>query len=223
MSKTAAASKTDAPEVEAILANAARLGIELEPADDGSQAIRFRPRSAMTADLAQRIKANKPALLARLRHDGPTGASDTTPAHDGQNPSDGPTPPVMSVPSVSEQQRSATPTPGLWSEDELALLARAGMTPADMPLLAEAKAAFSDMGATVVSVETPDEHEPASEPSPQDRAERLIREAASDSPTLAAAIRDAGAERLAICTIDGHLSEAQAEHVALAELETMLH
>ena len=210
-------------DIAAILADAARLGIELEPAGDGAQAIRFRPRSAMTAELAERIKANKPALLARLRHNGPTGASDTTPAHDGQTPPDGPALPVVSVSSTSEQQSGETPTPGLWSEDELALLARAGMTPADMPLLVEAKAAFADIGATVVSVETPDEPEPASQPSPQDRAERLIREAAIDSPTLAATIRDAWDERLAICTIDGHLSEAQAEHVALAELETMLH
>ena len=53
------------PEIVAILTDAARRGIVLQ-ATDGSGGLRFRPRSAMTADLTERIKANKPALLALL-------------------------------------------------------------------------------------------------------------------------------------------------------------
>ena len=65
------ASPTPTTVVESILADADRLGIRLWAAPDGSGKLRFRPRRAMTADLATRIKAHREELLALLE--------DTTP------------------------------------------------------------------------------------------------------------------------------------------------
>jgi len=51
----------------------------------------------------------------------------------------------------------------------------------------------------------------------------LIRHTRRRSASEAVALRDAWAERLAVCTIDGGLTKDHGEQVALAELETMLH
>jgi hypothetical protein len=104
----------------------------------------------------------------------------------------------------------------LWSEDELAMLARAGTTPADLPLVSAVKETF---GATVVSVE------PAYGRGGWARrqAAELIRDARRHSAGEAVAMRDAWRERLAVCTIDGGLTEDHAEQVALEELEKMLY
>ena len=96
-----------APEVVAILAIAARLGIVLEPRGDK---LRFRPRSAMTQELAARIKANKAELMALLQRDGPLTATDKTPPAQRPNSPHGTESGVLSVLSVSEQGES------LWCE-----------------------------------------------------------------------------------------------------------
>ena len=49
----------------------------------------------------------------------------------------------------------------------------------------------------------------------------MIREARGADPNQAVALRDAWRERLAICTIDGGVPEADAERIALAELEVL--
>jgi hypothetical protein len=51
----------------------------------------------------------------------------------------------------------------------------------------------------------------------------LIRQARRTRPDLAVSLRDAWRERLAVCAIDGGLTEDHAEQVALDELETMLY
>ena len=104
---------------------------------------------------------------------------------------------------------------GLWCEEELSLLAHAEKTPLDLPLVAAVKDSFADMGATVVSVEVA--HGGVS----RSRVARMIREARGADPNQAVAMRDAWRERLAICTIDGGMSEAEAEKIALAELEVL--
>ena len=201
------------PEIVAILTDASRLGIELKAVGGGAGQLRFRPRLAMTPDLAQRLKANKPALLKLLR-DG--NAADTTPSPkrpiDPQRTESG----VLSVVSVSDAE---IPQRGPWNEDELAMLARAGTTPADLPLVTMVKDVFADMGATVVSVE------PVKKPrgSTRRHAAQLIRDARRIDTDQAVAMRDAWRERLAICTVDGGLTNEDAEQVALAELERMLH
>jgi len=128
---------TITPDIAAILADVARRGITLQSLDGK---LRFRPRSAMTLDLAERMKAHKSALLALL--------SDTTPPADTAIGSDDPESAVSSVVSVSERGN------GPWSEDELAMLAQAGTTPADLPLVSAVKDAFADFGTTVVSIES---------------------------------------------------------------------
>lgn len=209
------------PDIAGILADVARRGITLQ-AHAGK--VRFRPRSAMTPDLALRIKAHRPALLALLSKPG----ADTTP------PADAPACPVeresgvSSVVSVSEPPERTTAGRGLWSEDELAMLARAGTTPADLPLVSAVKDAFADgSGATVVSVESAHGRGGWT----RLRAAELIRDARRHDirgrTAEAVAMRDAWRERLAICTIDssggGGLTEDHAERVALDELETMLY
>lgn len=190
------------PEVQAILADARRRGLTLQ-ADHGK--LLFRPRSAMTPDLAERIKAHRLALLSLL--------SDTTPTKRTPNATHEPKSGVSSVVSVSERSKA------LWSEDELAMLGRAGKTPADLPLLMDVKDAFAEYGATVVSITTKT-HGCGSEA--RRLAGKLIREARRRDRGEAVAMRDAWAERLAVCTIDGGFSEDHAEQVALKELQTML-
>lgn len=134
-----------APEVAAILAIVARLGIVLESRGDK---LRYHPRSAMTHELAARIKSNKAALLALLQRDDPVTATDKPPTLQGLNSLHGTESRVLSVLSVSEQGK------GLWCEEELSLLARAEKTPLDLPLVAALKDFFADMGITVVSIES---------------------------------------------------------------------
>jgi len=129
--------------VAGILADVARRGITLQ-AHAGK--VRFRPRSAMTPDLAQRIKAHRSALLALLSNPG----ADTTPPAAAPVGPDEQESGVSSVVSVSERTRAVR---GLWSEDELAMLARAGTTPADLPHVSAVKDAFADFGATVISAQ----------------------------------------------------------------------
>lgn len=203
---TASADMT--PEIASILAEVARLGIMLQ-AETGK--IRFRPRSAMTADLAQRITTHRSALLALL--------SDPTPSNDAATGPHGAESGVSSVVSVSEPPERAR---DLWSQDELALLARAGTTPADLPLVSAVKDAFADAsggGAIVVSIE------PAygRARSTRDRAADLVRGARHDSADESQAVREAWLERRAVSAIDGKLPKAQAEQVALEELEKVLH
>ena len=113
-----------APEVAAILAIVARSGIVLEPRGDK---LRYHPRSAMTQELAARIKANKAELLALLQRNDPLTATDKTPTPQRANSPHGTRSGVLSVLSVSEQGK------GLWCEEELGLLAHAEKTPSDLP------------------------------------------------------------------------------------------
>ena len=197
-----------APEVAAILAIVARLGIVLEPRGDK---LRYHPRSAMTQELAARIKANKAELLALLQRNDPLTATDKTPTPQRANSPHGTRSGVLSFLSVSEQGK------GLWCEEELGLLAHAEKTPSDLPLAAAVKDSFADMGAIVVSVEVAHGQGGVS----RSRVARMIREARGASPNQAVALRDAWRERLAICAIDGGMPEAEAERIALAELEAM--
>ena len=197
-----------APEVAAILAIVARSGIVLEPRGDK---LRYHPRSAMTQELAARIKANKAELLALLQRNDPLTATDKTPTLQRPNSRHGTKSGVLSVLSVSEQGK------GLWCEEELSLLAHAEKTPLDLPLVAAVKDSFADMGATVVSVKVAHRQGGAA----RSRVARMIREARGANPNQAVALRDAWRERLAICTIDGGMSEAEAEKIALAELEVL--
>lgn len=208
------------PDIAGILADVARRGITLQ-AHAGK--VRFRPRSAMTPDLAQRIKAHRPALLELLSNPGIPGSDTTT---DKTPTAAAPVGPheqesgVLSVLSVSERQKAGR---GLWSENELAMLARAGTTPADLPLVSAVKDTFADLGATVVSCESAHGRGGWT----RRRAAELIRNARRrdirEKTGEAVAMRDAWRERLAVCTIDGGLTEDRAEQVALDELETMLY
>ena len=197
-----------APEVAAILAIVARSGIVLEPRGDK---LRYHPRSAMTQELAARIKANKAELLALLQRNDPLTATDKTPTPQRANSPHGTRSGVLSVLSVSEQGK------GLWCEEELGLLAHAEKTPSDLPLAAAVKDSFADVGVTVVSVELAHGQGGVS----RSRVARMIREVRGAAPYQAVALRDAWRERLAICTIDGGMSEADAERIALAELEVL--
>ena len=56
-----------------LLAHLSRLGVELVPRGDR---LRYRPRSAVTPDLVERLRTHKTQLLAILRHaEGPGGAT----------------------------------------------------------------------------------------------------------------------------------------------------
>lgn len=164
----------------------------------------FRPRSAMTPELAERIKSHRPALMAML--------SDTTPPALTPNAPHEAELGVSSVLSVSE------PSKALWNEDELAMLGRTGKTPADLPLLSDAKDAFAEFGATMVSITT--KHGRGGHA--RRLAGKLIRDARRRDRGEAVAMRDAWAERLAVCTIDGGFRKDHAEQVALKELQNML-
>ena len=207
--------------VAGILTDVARRGITLQAhVDSGGGKLRFRPRSAMTSDLAERIKAHRLALVALLTDTTPAGVTATGPREAESG--------VSSVVSVSEPPERPKLGRGLWSEDELSMLARAapGLTPADLPLVSAVKDAFADVsggGATVVSVESAHGRGGWT----RRRAAELIREARHRGnmgrTCEAVAMRDAWRERLAVCTIDGGLTEDHAEQVALNELETILY
>jgi hypothetical protein len=188
-------------EVQAILADVRRRGLTLK-VERGK--LRFRPKSAMTADLADRILACRPAVLAAL--------SDKTPTTPKPKAPHGAQPGVSSVLSASEQSEA------LWSEVELATLARAGKTPADLTLVSEVKDVFAEFGASVAGIIL--EHR--SRGHARRLAAQLIHEARRRDKGEAVALRDAWTERLAICTIDGGLSDGTAEQVALEELQYIL-
>lgn len=204
---TRASITTDRGGVAGVLADVARRGITLQ-AHAGK--LRFHPRSAMTPDLARRIKAHRQALLALLSDTTPPDATAVAPREAGSR--------VLSVVSVSEPPERSTASRALWSEDELAMLGRAGKTPADLPLLMDVKDAFAEFGATVTSVTRT--YGRGSEA--RRLAGRLIREARRRDRGDAAAMRDVWAERLAACTIDGGLREDHAEQAALEELKALL-
>lgn len=106
--------------------------------------------------------------------------------------------------------RNEAPTP-----DERRLLGRC--PPATLAAVSAAKSVFHWAGgATVVSVRPcPSEA--------RDGAARLIRLARQQfGAERAATLRDAWRERLAICTVSGQLSLADAERIALRELESTL-
>ena len=170
--------------LESILADADRLGLRLWAAPGGTGKLRYRPRRAMTPDLATRIKANREELLDLLE--------DTTP--------------VVTAPPV------------LWTRAELDLLAAAGTTPEALPLVVAAKRALAPHGGgRVVSVELAHGRGGWT----RRRVARLIRDARYSDRGLAGDLREAWGERVAICTIDGGLTEGQAEVVALEQVERM--
>lgn len=197
------------PDLAAILADVDRRGITLQ-VQDGK--LRYRPRSAVTPDLAERLKAQKPALLTLLAR---PVADRTEPADEvvgGGHAESG----VLSVVSMSEVGKAGET---LWSEDELAMLARAGISPADLPLVTAVKSIFADLGATVVSVEP----EYGRGGWTRRRAAELIRRARRRSTAEAVALRTAWMERMGICTNDGGLTEDQAERIALSEIEGIVY
>ena len=189
-----------------------RAGILLIAEGDGLRDKALRP---IPTELAERIKANKPALLTLLRVD---NALDKTPTPDAPTCPDRPESGVSSVVSVSECKQ---PSHGLWGEEELALFAKAGTTPAQMPLVEAVKDVFADLpggGATVVSVQPVRGFRSQT----RHRAAQLIREARRSDHSRAVAMRDTWRERVAICTLEGGLTQEDAERIALAEIEGML-
>lgn len=200
-------------EVQAILIDTARRGLVLQAT--AGNTLRFRPRSAMTPELANRIQVNKPALLLRLRgnNTSDTTTAPDTPTHPGCSESG-----VLSVVSVSEQKQSPH---GLWSEEELALFAIAGTTPANMPLVEAVKDVLADLpggGATVVSVQPVKRFRSQT----RHRVAQLIREARRTDLSRAVAMRDTWHERVAICSLEAGLPQEDAERTALAELDGIL-
>ena len=100
-------------------------------------------------------------------------------------------------------------------------MARAGKSPADLPLVSAVKDAFADDsggGATVVSIEAARGRGGWT----RRQVAELIRHARRHRAGKALAMRDAWAERLAVCTIDGGQTDDGAEQVALAELKNFL-
>jgi hypothetical protein len=161
-----------------LLVELIRRGIEIRADDD---CLRYRPRSAMTPDLADRLNAHRAELLAIL------AAADRRPAGDA----------------------------GSYTARERRLLA--GCPEATLAAVDAAKRAFGQVGGVTVEAVVPFKSEA------RDAAARLIREARRGGDVgRAVALRDAWRQRLAICTIDGGLSERDAERVALDELGLIL-
>ena len=113
-------------------------------------------------------------------------------------------------PELLARLGAAGEAPGRYTEAEERLL---GGVPAPVRTTVDlVKATFADLGgATVVEVR-PDR------PYLRRRAAAHIREARRTDRSQAVALRDAWAERMAICTIDGGLDLADAERVAVDEL-----
>lgn len=195
----------DLCDLKAVLAEVDRRGITLQ-VHDGK--LRYRPHSAMSPDLAKHLKAHEPALLILLAR---SVADKTEPAdevNEGGRTESG----VLSVVSVSGDRRVGET---LWSEDELAIFERAGTSPAELPLVTAVKSAFADLGATVVSVE----EKYGRGGWTRRRVAELIRCARGRSPAEAVALRTTWMERMGICINDGGLTEDQAEHIALSQIE----
>jgi hypothetical protein len=72
---------TPAP-AAALLVELTHRGFELQARGDR---LRYRPRSAMTPELAERVKVHKPALLTLLRADHAAEYRPPQPAQNGQN------------------------------------------------------------------------------------------------------------------------------------------
>lgn len=230
-----------ADSIQAILTDAASLGIVLQSTGDKLQ---FKPQQAMTPSLKQRIQTHKPALLAYLSNNQSltsvlTSPPDKTPSPSTHNSHDSQIPRVLSVLSVSSSP-SPSPTPkGVWSQDELALLRDADFTPDrlanDMPLVTALKDTFASWpgGLVLVSLEpdpaiqqqpatTTTSTKPHPPPTQRQQAAHLLRLARQIDQQTAINLRDAWHERLAICTISGGQSITQAMTIALNQLKTIL-
>ena len=178
--------------------------------------LHYHPRSAMTSDLAQRIKPYKPWLTTLLRDGTRTSSTtDKTSLHIQQNRSDERRSGVSSVLAVSEHPK------GLWSEEELALFAQAGKTPADLPLVTRVKDVFADLpggGATVVSIKP----RPTTPPRPRQQVAQRIRQARrAGHSDQAQALRRAWNERLTTCMMEAGMPLKDAEPIALAQIEVL--
>ena len=108
--------------------------------------------------------------------------------------------------------------PATFEDTERRILLDAGLDVTLLPLTTSVKQTFADLGGgvTVCGVK----RDPAC--CPRRQAANLIRQAhRTGDRSRAVMLRDAWDERIAICTIDGGLSEAEAARIALAELERM--
>lgn len=107
--------------------------------------------------------------------------------------------------------------------DRLCFKAQHSLPPALADLLRSQKAEVLER------LRVPEHVPPASDPPnatppsdrPRDRAARLIRATRRSNPTGAVGLRDAWHERIAICTIEGGLTTAGAEAIAINELSSL--
>lgn len=130
----------------------------------------------------------------------------TVKAHKGElvaylNPS---APGTPSKPETSEKVFR-----GLYGQREQKVFSKAGVDPENFPLCAVLKANFPD--AKLLSLRSEVE-------SVRLQAARIIRKARKYDSLKAIILRDAWRERVSICVIDGGMTEAEAELVALDEL-----
>ena len=145
-------------------------------------------RNKLTPALVERVKAHKLALLAILRA-GNAEAEETSAGN-------------------------GTTATAIYTAEERQLMADAGISPGDLPLVDSVKAMFPS--AVVVDVRGE---------ATRCRIEmaRLIRQRRQVGDVVGTvALRDAWQERLAICTVDGGLSIEDAEPIALEELNLIL-
>ena len=149
-----------------------RQGIDMRAVGDR---LRYRPRSAMTPDLARRVVAHRSDLLAIL------------------------------------EEADGTVT---YTDAERQLLG--DRSASVIVAVDEAKRAFRVIGGVTVTSVVPFKSRA------RDTAARLIRDARGADDGRAVALRDAWRERLAVCTMDGELSERDAETVAAKELKSMI-
>lgn len=161
--------------------------------------IRIGPRSKITPAIRARVENMKPFLLEYLHDESSDGMNEGCPAEVPKG--------VSSVMSVSE------PTVQ-WDRDELIAMGRAGIAVDEIPLAAEIKQHFTDLGARVVAARRSGPRVCGA----RHRAALLIRAARRQGSARAIELRDAWRERLAICSIDGGLPTHEAEQIALIEL-----
>ena len=172
----------------AVLADLHALGVEVE-VEGESLRLRGR-RDALTPPMLDRLREHKPALLAMLTAE---RAADDDPPDAGIG----------------------------WTPAEWRVLRDAGLTPGELPPLAlDARRILADLGAVVVSVEDEPDAAPPSGGVAEHRREAasILTRARIMGRAFAIMLRDALHERLAICAIDGNMSDAAAWPVALAEL-----
>jgi hypothetical protein len=161
--------------------------------------IRIGPHSKITPSIRARVEAMKPLLLEHLHDETSVVKSKGRPPEVSAG--------VSSVVSVSK------PTVQ-WDRDELIVLGRADIAVDEIPLAAEIKQHFADLGARVVS---------ARRAAPlatemRCRAAKLVRAARRLDVRRGFVLRDAWRERIAICCLDGGLSQNEAEKIALDEV-----